>query len=510
MVNLASAAVIAALLTTSEAASSHCCRELTKAGLEGKISYPDDEAYKQRIGSYFSKAAQIPPHCVFQPHDSNDVSTAVKALVAAQPEPCQFAVRSGGHNSIPGASSISDGVNIDLGLMNSTTYHPENDTATVQSGALWGSVYSTLDKLGVMVVGGRSSTVGTGGLVLGGGNSFYAARKGLVFNNVAQFEVVLGNGEIVHANNQDRSDLFQVLKGGGNNFGIVTAMDLKTFEGGPLWGGNVVYSQSAAPEILSEFVQFADKLVEDPYASLITLDAFLPDMGEPMVVNALEYTKPVERPDPFKKFLSFEGKISDSTRITNTTSLTGEWEVPNTYRVSFSTLTTKNDLRVLTKAHELWLAVVQRLKTEAKGPWESYQLYQPMPPTFGKDAITHGGNVLGLDRFDETLILYEPYLSWTYPEQDDLFNGQAKWLRDELAAFAKSIGADNEYVYLDYADADQDPLGSYGEENVRKMKAAAKKYDPKGVFQKLMPGGFKLSKVGFIFLDSGEDETDQI
>lgn len=281
-------AVIVALLTSSTAASSYCCHELTKAGLERKISYPKDETYKQRIGSYFSKAAQIPPHCVFQPHDKNDVSTAVRALVAAEPEPCQFAVRSGGHNSIPGASSISDGVNIDLGLMNSTTYNPENDTATVQSGALWGSVYSTLDKLGVMVVGGRSASVGTGGLVLGGGNSFYAARKGLVCDNVAQFEVVLGNGEIVHANNQDRSDLFQVLKGGGNNFGIVTAMDLKTFEGGPLWGGNVVYSQSAAPEILSEFVQFADKLVEDPYASLVTYEAFLPDIGEPMVVNSLE------------------------------------------------------------------------------------------------------------------------------------------------------------------------------------------------------------------------------
>ncbi|KAI6876293.1 hypothetical protein KC338_g357 [Hortaea werneckii] len=466
-------AVIVALLTSSTAASSYCCHELTKAGLERKISYPKDETYKQRIGSYFSKAAQIPPHCVFQPHDKNDVSTAVRALVAAEPEPCQFAVRSGGHNSIPGASSISDGVNIDLGLMNSTTYNPENDTATVQSGALWGSVYSTLDKLGVMVVGGRSASVGTGGLVLGGGNSFYAARKGLVCDNAAQFEVVLGNGEIVHANNQDRSDLFQ------------------TFEGGPLWGGNVVYSQSAAPEILSEFVQFADKLVEDPYASLVTYEAFLPDIGEPMVVNSLEYTRPVERPDPFKKLLSIEGKISDSTQITNMTSLSREWEAPNTY----STLTTKNDLRVLTKAHELWLTVVQRLKTEAKGPWEGHQLYQPIPPTFGKDSVAHGGNVLGLDRFDETLILYEPYLSWTNAEQDVLFKGQAKWLRDELAAFAKSIGADNEYIYLDYADADQDPLGSYGEENVRKMKVAAKKYDPKGVFQKLQPGGFKLSKV---------------
>ncbi|KAI7271105.1 hypothetical protein KC345_g7290 [Hortaea werneckii] len=485
MVNLAQIAVIAALITSSKAASSHCCHELTKAGLEDKISYPKDETYKQRIGSYFSKAAQISPHCVFQPHDKNGVSTAVRALVAAEPETCQFAVRSGGHNSIPGASSTSDGVNIDLGLMNFTTYHPENDTATVELGALWGSIYTTLDKLGVMVGGGRSASVGTGGLVLGGGNSFHAARKGLVCDNVAQFEVVLGNGEIVHANNQHRSDLFQVLKGGGNNFGIVTAMDLKTFEGGPLWGGNVVYSQSAAPEILSEFVRFADKLAEDPYASLVTYDAFLPDMGESMMVNSIEHTRPVERPDPFKNLLSIEGKISDSTHITNMTSLSREWETPNTY----STLTTKNDLRVLTKAHELWLAVVQRLKPEAKGPWEGHQLCQPMPPTFGKDSIAHGGNVLGLERFDETLILYEPCLSWTCPEQDDLFNGQAKCVRDELAAFAKSISADNEFIYLDYADADQNPLGSYGEENVRKMKAAAKKYDPTGVFQQLQPGG---------------------
>lgn len=41
----------------------------------------------------------------------------------------------------------------------------------------------------------------------------------------------------------------------------------------------------------------------------------------------------------------------------------------------------------------------------------------------------------------------------------------------------------------------QDPLASYGPESVKKMKAAAKKYDPFGVFQKLVPGGFKISKV---------------
>jgi hypothetical protein len=64
-----------------------------------------------------------------------------------------------------------------------------------------------------------------------------------------------------------------------------------------------------------------------------------------------------------------------------------------------------------------------------------------------------------------------------------------------IRAYAESIGADNPYLYLDYADKTQDPLASYGSENVKKMKAVAKKYDPSGVFQNLVPGGFKISKV---------------
>lgn len=51
------------------------------------------------------------------------------------------------------------------------------------------------------------------------------------------------------------------------------------------------------------------------------------------------------------------------------------------------------------------------------------------------------------------------------------------------------------YLYLDYADKTQDPLASYGSDNIAKMKAVAKKYDPSGVFQDLVPGGFKISKV---------------
>ena len=91
--------------------------------------------------------------------------------------------------------------------------------------------------------------------------------------------------------------------------------------------------------------------------------------------------------------------------------------------------------------------------------------------------------------------MYQPYISWQGAEQDALFQKAGADLVDRIRAYAESIGADNPYLYLDYADITQDPLASYGAESVKKMKAAAKKYDPEGVFQNLVPGGFKISKL---------------
>lgn len=70
-----------------------------------------------------------------------------------------------------------------------------------------------------------------------------------------------------------------------------------------------------------------------------------------------------------------------------------------------------------------------------------------------------------------------------------------KAANQEIEHFAKTIGGDVGFLYLNYCDGSQDPLGSYGAENIRKMKDAAAKYDPTGVFQRKVPGGFKISKV---------------
>jgi hypothetical protein len=81
-------------------------------------------------------------------------------------------------------------------------------------------------------------------------------------------EVVLSNGSVVNANAASNPDLFTALKGGQNNFGVVTRFDLKTLVQGPLWGGVILYSNSTDQELLDILIDFKDPEKFDPHAML--------------------------------------------------------------------------------------------------------------------------------------------------------------------------------------------------------------------------------------------------
>ena len=106
-------------------------------------------ACQDRVDSYFSIAARLKPSCIFTPSDVVEVSKG--GVRAPTQHECSFAIRSGGHMHIPGSSNIEDGVTVDFAQMANTKYYAENSTASVQPGAIWGDVYKTLDKEGVMV-----------------------------------------------------------------------------------------------------------------------------------------------------------------------------------------------------------------------------------------------------------------------------------------------------------------------------------------------------------------------
>jgi V8-like Glu-specific endopeptidase len=104
--------------------------------------------------------------------------------------------------------------------------------------------------------------------------------------------------------------------------------------------------------------------------------------------------------------------------------------------------------------------------------------------------------MLGLERISSNSILWTAHVS--VKSEDDAATAVA---RAELNAMTSKLkeftsnGAAVEFVYLNYADSSQDPLGSYGPKNVAFMKDVAKHYDPQGWWQQRVPGGFKLSRV---------------
>lgn len=119
----------------------------------------------------------------------------------------------------------------------------------VGAGATLGSVYAALDPYNKSAVIGRYEKVGLG-LALGAGFSYFSNRDGLAVDNVVEYEVVLANGTVVLADLDNHPDLFWALKGGNNNFGVVTHFHLRIFDTpGRVLGGLIYYPESSLDEL---------------------------------------------------------------------------------------------------------------------------------------------------------------------------------------------------------------------------------------------------------------------
>ena len=422
---------------------------------------------------------------------------------------CPFAIRSGGHNPFPDNNIGAPGITIDLQGISSTKLADSVDgkgqVAQIGPGARWGSVYDTLSPLGVAVPGGRAATVGVGGLVLGGGNSFFSARFGFVADNVENFEVVLADGSIINANSQEHADLWMALKGGSNNFGIVTRIDLTVFPlpEGKIWGGTVFYPNTTIPAQIEAFVEFNDNIEKDPNASLITFWAYTSAQKVTVVQNCYEYTDPTKKLTEapiFQKLLAIKPELplpppaqSNTIRFDTLTSLTKELEAPANVRDLFATLSFANDADLISEIYELSKKLLEPVKDTLGLSWIT--MFQPVPKVFSDRGNERGGNVMGLDRANGNQVLFLFFVAWANEADDKVLNDAANTLIQQVKALTQQKNKANDWIYLNYALSTQDVLTAYGPGNVQKIAAAAKKYDPNGVFQKLVPGGYKISKL---------------
>ncbi|KAF2447363.1 FAD-binding domain-containing protein [Karstenula rhodostoma CBS 690.94] len=483
-------------LPAALALSSTCCQALQDAGL-AHVLYPNSTEYSSRTESYWSVSARLSPYCIVQPTCTSEVVKVVNTLV--KDESCsstKFAVRSGGHTVWPGSNNIDDGLTVDLGLMKDVTLDTKASVASISPGARWMNVYGTLEPHGWTVPGGRAGSVGVAGFLTGGGNSFYTARKGFACDNVKNFEVVTASGDVVNANADENPDLWQALKGGSAaNFGIVTRFDMFAFQTGNLWGGTATYNKSETAAQIAAYVKWTDNINNYRDGSSIIFWSYLPAMSDIVILGAYEDTEGNEAPAGFDDFMAIP-RISDTLRIASHKELTDELEQANGYRDIWFTMTIANNAEIFAKIVELHEAFVNEWKTlTSDNDFITQCMFQSIPTVFSVHSVERGGNVMGLDSEDRNAIMVLLDIAVKTAEEEAIARPLLRSYGEQMEAFAVSKDGLVSWKFLNYADSYQDPLASYGSANVEKIRAAAKKFDPEGVFQTKAPGGFKISKV---------------
>lgn len=219
------------------------------AGLRGDLllqGYPAYDARRRVWNGMFDKKPALIACCT----GTADVRRAVDF---AREHNLLTAVRSGGH-SVSGKSTCNGGLVIDLQSMQGVRVEPERTRAYLEAGSVLGQLDHECAAFGFATTAGTVSHTGAAGLTLGGGFGRLGRRFGLACDNALAFDVVTADGHFLRATEEENADLLWGLRGGGGNFGVVTAIEYRIHRMDPIvLGGNIVWPIAKARDVLRFF-----------------------------------------------------------------------------------------------------------------------------------------------------------------------------------------------------------------------------------------------------------------
>lgn len=225
-------------------------------GFRGHVitaAHPDYDDYRTIWNGAIDRYPRLIARCTGRA----DVAAAIRY---ARDHDLEVAIRGGGHN-VAGTATCDDGIVIDLSGMRAVEIDPASRTARVQGGALWGDLDHASQAHGLGTTGGIVSHTGVAGLTLGGGLGWLMRKHGLTVDNLLAAEVVTADGEYVRASEEERSDLFWALRGGGGNFGAVTSFEFRLHPVGPtVLAGSLLWDAAHTTEVLQmygDFIRYA-------------------------------------------------------------------------------------------------------------------------------------------------------------------------------------------------------------------------------------------------------------
>jgi FAD/FMN-containing dehydrogenase len=234
-------------------------RTLRRLGgqLPGQVSRPGDDHYAAATAIWAKPLGRV-PRAVVHCRTPEDVQSAIRA---ARNCDLSLSVRGGGHDWA--GRALCDGIVIDLSGMSGVVIDSDKRTAQISGGARACDVVAVTDPLGLAAAAGAVGSVGMAGFTLGGGYGALIGRAGLALDNLLAVEVVLADGDIVVANDDNEEELFWALRGGGGNFGVLTAMHHRLHNLPSVRSGMLIYPFSEARAVLGRCADIAAFAPED-------------------------------------------------------------------------------------------------------------------------------------------------------------------------------------------------------------------------------------------------------
>ncbi len=234
----------------------------------GEVILPEDDQYnasRQLWNGLYDKYPAAVARCE-SPHD------VIVAVNFARENDIVISVKSGGHD-YAGNSVCNDGLVIDLSPMNKIEVDENQRTARVEGGATVGQFDAEAQKYKLATTTGTVSSIGIGGLALGGGSGYLSRMFGMTLDNVLSVDIVTADGNFVTANEKENEDLFWAVRGGGGNFGIVTSFKFQLHEVGPeVLSFQAYFTFEDSRQLLRFYREFMKKAPDELYCYVFFLN----------------------------------------------------------------------------------------------------------------------------------------------------------------------------------------------------------------------------------------------
>ncbi|KAI2469007.1 FAD-binding domain-containing protein [Annulohypoxylon bovei var. microspora] len=463
-----------------------------------EVTDPLDLSYLSEQSDYWSTScSSLKPSCIIFPKDAEEVSAIVKIL---NNNTENFAIKSGGHNPNNGWSSVQGGPLISTQKIKQVILDSETGVARVGPGQRLDSISAELQGTGWTFVGGRIGNTGVGGLVLGGGLSYMSAQYGWAASSVLEYEIVLANGTITTASATQNADLFKALKGGGNNFGIVTTYVLQTYRQADIFGGNLVFLRSPETDakLLKAVRDFTEYNLDDKAAVIVTAERGNIDLIDTWILFL--FYDGVEVPEAIFKNFTDVGPLLDTTKVQTYADLMAgsNWVIVKGSVVQIGTETipmpsAEDSVKVMGGIHDHWRNITDTTLLEL-GIIASIA-YQPFPKRIAEAAKERSPDLIDADDAGNRLILelnYSFIPQGDYGKMDETLQQTYGGIRERVLGWQADGTLPDIYlpIFMNYGFHQQDYFARLRPENRAFAHSVSESVDPTGFFRTRI-GGWK-------------------